>query len=258
MDIATIIGIVFAFGMVLMGIMVGGPLTLFYDTPSLFIVLGGTFGIIFINFPLKEVFGLAGVVRNVFFTQVRDAKSLIPTFVNYATIARREGILALENAAESLGDPFMKKGLELVIDGLEPQSIRDMLETEIEQIEQRHSKGADIFNALATYAPAMGMIGTLIGLVQMLQSMNDPSTIGPAMAVALITTFYGAIIANMMALPMAGKLVARSREESLEKGMIIEGIMSISAGDNPKIVERKLHSYLSPNLRDESVNRREE
>lgn len=257
MDIATIIGITAAFGMVLMGIMIGGPLTLFYDLPSLLIVVGGTFGIIFINFPLKEVFGLVGVVKNVFFTQVRDAQGLIPTFVEYATKARREGILALESAASELGDPFFKQGLELVIDGLEPQSIREILETEIEHIEQRHFKGSEILNGLATYAPAMGMIGTLIGLVQMLQSMNDPSSIGPAMAVALITTFYGSIIANMMALPMAGKLAARSKEETLEKGMIIEGIMSISAGDNPRIVERKLHSYLSPRAREESAVKRE-
>ncbi len=258
MDIATVIGVVFAFGMVLMGIMSGGPLTLFVNVPSLLIVIGGTFGIIFINYPLREVLGLAGVVKNVFFTQPRDAKGLIPTFVDYATRARREGILALESAANELEDPFFKQGLELVIDGLEPQSIREILETEIEHLERRHTKGADILNGLGTFAPAMGMVGTLIGLVQMLQSMSDPSSIGPAMAVALITTFYGSIMANMIALPMAGKLAMRSKEESLEKGMIIEGIMSISAGDNPRIVERKLHSYLSPSLREASGGRRGE
>jgi len=258
MDIATVIGVVFAFGMVLMGIMSGGPLTLFVDVPSLLIVVGGTFGIIFIGYPLREVLGLAGVIKNVFFTQLRDAKGLIPTFVDYATRARREGILALESAANELEDPYFKQGLELVIDGLEPQSIREILETEIEHLEQRHNKGADILNGLGTYAPAMGMVGTLIGLVQMLQSMSDPSSIGPAMAVALITTFYGSIMANMIALPMAGKLAMRSKEESLEKGMIIEGIMSISAGDNPRIVERKLHSYLSPSLREISSGRRGE
>ncbi|HPW68673.1 MAG: MotA/TolQ/ExbB proton channel family protein [Desulfomonilia bacterium] len=258
MDIATVIGVVFAFGMVLMGIMSGGPLTLFVDVPSLLIVVGGTFGIIFIGYPLREVLGLAGVIKNVFFTQLRDAKGLIPTFVDYATRARREGILALESAANELEDPFFKQGLELVIDGLEPQSIREILETEIEHLEQRHNKGADILNGLGTYAPAMGMVGTLIGLVQMLQSMSDPSSIGPAMALALITTFYGSIMANMIALPMAGKLAMRSKEESLEKGMIIEGIMSISAGDNPRIVERKLHSYLSPSLREPSSGHRGE
>ncbi|MBN2297490.1 MAG: MotA/TolQ/ExbB proton channel family protein [Deltaproteobacteria bacterium] len=252
MDFATIIGVVFAFGMILMGIMAGGPISLFVNVPSLLIVVGGTFGIIFINYPLKDVLGLAGVIKNVFFAQSRDAQGLIPTFVDFATRARREGILALESAAGELQDAFFKQGLELVIDGLEPQAIREILETEIEHIERRHTKGADILNSLGAFAPAMGMAGTLIGLVQMLQSMADPSTIGPAMAVALITTFYGSLLANMIALPMAGKLGMRSKEEALEKGMIIEGIMSISAGDNPRIVERKLHSYLAPGLREDS------
>ncbi|HQI80047.1 MAG TPA: MotA/TolQ/ExbB proton channel family protein [Deltaproteobacteria bacterium] len=255
MDLSTIIGVLAAFGMVLMGIMAGGPLTLFVDMPSVFITIGGTFGIIFINYPLKDVFGVFGVVKNVFFTQHRDAKGLIPLFVDFASRARREGILALEAATEDLRDPFFKQGLELVIDGLEPQSIRDILETEIEHIEQRHIRGADILNSIGTFAPAMGMVGTLIGLVQMLQSMSDPSTIGPAMAVAIITTFYGAIMANLVALPMAGKLTMRSREEVLEKGMIIEGIMCISAGDNPRIVERKLHSFLAPAMREQVAGR---
>lgn len=249
MDLATIIGVFAAFGLVLMGIVAGGPLTLFVNIPSLLITVGGTFGIIFINYPLRDVFSVFGVVKNVFFTQPREAEGLIPTFVDFASRARREGILALESAAEDLGDPFFRQGLELVIDGLEPQAIREILETEIEHIEQRHIRGADILNSMGTFAPAMGMVGTLIGLVQMLQSMSDPSTIGPAMAVAIITTFYGAVLANLIALPMAGKLTMRSREEVLEKGMIIEGIMSISAGDNPRIVERKLHSFLAPAMR---------
>lgn len=255
MDLATIIGVLVAFGLVLMGIVAGGPLTLFVNIPSLLITIGGTFGIIFINYPMRDVFGVFGVIRNVFFTQHREAQGLIPTFVDFASRARREGILALESAAVDLGDPFFRQGLELVIDGLEPQAIREILETEIEHIEQRHIRGADILNSMGTFAPAMGMVGTLIGLVQMLQSMSDPSTIGPAMAVAIITTFYGAVMANLIALPMAGKLTMRSREEALEKGMIIEGIMSISAGDNPRIVERKLHSFLSPAMREQVAGR---
>ncbi len=253
MDLATIIGVIVAFGMVLFGILSGGPLTLFVNTPSLLIVVGGTFGVLFINYPLKDILGAGGVIKNVFFAQAHDSQSLIPTFVDFATRARREGILALESAASELEDPFFKQGIELVIDGLEPQAIRDILETEIEYIEQRHKKGSDIMTSLATYAPAMGMIGTLVGLVQMLQSMSDPSSIGPAMAVALLTTFYGSMLANLIGLPMAGKLTTRSSEESLVKGMIIEGIMSISAGDNPRIVERKLHAYLAPGMR-ESAN----
>jgi chemotaxis protein MotA len=254
MDFATIIGVLVAFGMVFMGIISGSPLTLFVDIPSVLITIGGTFGIIFINYPLKDVVGVFGVIRNVFFNQRREVHVLIPLFVDFALQARREGILVLESAAEELRDPFFKQGLELVIDGLEPQAIREILETEIEHIEQRHIRGADILNSLGTYAPAMGMLGTLIGLIQMLQSMSDPSTIGPSMAVALITTFYGSIMANLIALPMAGKLTMRSREEVIQKGMIIEGIMAISAGDNPRIVERKLHSFLAPAFREPVVN----
>ncbi len=257
MDLASIVGVVVAFGMILMGIVAGGPLALFINAPSLMIVVGATFGVLFINYPLKDVMGVAGVLKNVFFAQIHDAQQLIPTFVDFATRARREGILALESAASELNDPFFRQGLELVIDGLEPQSIRDILETEVEHIEQRHKKGADILTSMGGYAPAMGMCGTLIGLVQMLQSMDDPSSIGPAMAVALLTTFYGSIMANLIAMPMAGKLTARSREEALVKGMIIEGIMSISAGDNPRIVERKLHAYLAPGMREGAPERGE-
>jgi chemotaxis protein MotA len=251
MDLATIIGVLAAFGLVILGMSSGGPLTLFVNVPSLLITVGGTLGIIFINYPLKDLLGLFGVMKNVFMAAKRDVRGLIPTFVDFASKARREGILALEAVARDLKDPFFRQGLELVIDGLEPQSIREILETEIEHIEHRHIRGADILNSIGTFAPAMGMVGTLIGLVQMLQSMSDPSTIGPSMAVAIITTFYGAILANLIALPMAGKLTMRSREEVLEKGMIVEGIMAISAGDNPRIVERKLHSFLSPAMREQ-------
>jgi chemotaxis protein MotA len=250
MDLATIIGLVVALGMILYGILMGSPLSLFWDLPSALIVIGGTLGIVFINFPLKDIGGVLGVIKNAFKSSAYDPKGLITAFVTFATKARREGILALESAAFDIKDPFLKQGLELVIDGLEPQSIRDILESEMENLGIRHKKGTDILNSIATYAPAMGMVGTLIGLVQMLQSMNDPSSIGPAMAVALITTFYGALIANLFALPMAGKLSSRSNEEMLIRGIVVEGIMSISTGDNPRIVERKLHAYLAPRLRE--------
>jgi chemotaxis protein MotA len=255
MDIATLIGFVAAVGLILFGILMGSPLKLFWDTPSALMVFGGTFGVILINYPLRDVLGVAGVVKNAFWAEMHEPQKLIPTFVDFATKARREGILALENAASQLMDPFFKQGLELVIDGLEPQSIRDILESEIEYIEKRHKRGNDVLLSIGQFAPAIGMVGTLVGLVQMLQSMSDPSSIGPAMAVALMTTFYGAVLANLFALPMAGKLSARSTEESLLKGMIVEGIMSISAGDNPRIVERKLHAYLSPELRESVIQK---
>lgn len=251
MDLATLIGLVAAFGMVVWGILMGGPFDWFVNAAGAAIVFGGIFGIILINYPLKDILGMFGVVRNVFRKQSHDARSMIPDFVDFAGRARREGILALENQLEYIDDTFMRRGLELVIDGLDPQAIREILDIEIEKLEERHRKGADILSTIGGYAPAMGMIGTLIGLVQMLRNMSDPSSIGPAMSVAFLTTFYGAVLANMVALPMAGKLTTRSKEETLVKGMIIEGIMAISAGDNPRIVERKLHAYLAPNLREE-------
>ena len=180
------------------------------------------------------------------------AKELITSFVNLAGTARREGILALETALNDINDDFMKKGLQLSVDGLEPVSIKDILDTEIENIKERHKLGADIFTTLGTFAPAMGMVGTLIGLVQMLQTMDDPSSIGPAMAVALLTTFYGSVMANIVCLPIAGKLRTKSTEEVLMKGLMSEGIMSIAKGDNPRLLEQKLNAFLAPELRETS------
>ena len=146
----------------------------------------------------------------------------------------------------------MKKGLQLSVDGLEPNSIREILQTEIVAIQDRHKLGSDIFTTIGTFAPALGMIGTLIGLVQMLQTMNDPSTIGPAMAVALLTTFYGALLANILCLPIAGKLKNRSNDEVMMKELMAEGIIAIAKGDNPRIIEQKLNAYLPPQLRENS------
>jgi len=164
MDLATIIGLVVALGMILYGILMGSPLSLFWDLPSALIVIGGTLGIVFINFPLKDIGGVVGVIKNAFKASAYDSKGLITTFVTFATKARREGILALESAAVDIKDPFLKQGLELVIDGLEPQSIRDILESEMDNLVIRHRKGTDILNSIATYAPAMGMVGTLSDL----------------------------------------------------------------------------------------------
>ncbi len=166
-----------------------------------------------------------------------------------AGIARREGILALEANTNEMKDEFMKKGMMLSVDGLEPSAIKDILDTEIVAIQERHKLGAEIFTSLGTFAPALGMIGTLIGLVQMLRTMEDPSTIGPAMAVALLTTFYGAVMANILFLPIAGKLKNRSGEEVLIKELMTEGIISIAKGENPRVIEQKLNAYLPPQLR---------
>ncbi|RLB33544.1 MAG: motility protein A, partial [Deltaproteobacteria bacterium] len=213
MDIATLVGIVLSFALVLSAIMMGSSLSIFINIPSVMIVVGGTLGATMINYPLPDILKVTKVVKNAFFMKKMTASELIATFVNLAGIARREGILALESKLNEMNDEFMKKGMQLSVDGLEPAAIKEILETEIEAIQDRHKLGAEIFTTMGTFAPALGMIGTLIGLVQMLQTMSDPSTIGPAMAVALLTTFYGAVMANILFLPIAGKLKNRSSEE---------------------------------------------
>lgn len=252
MDIATLIGIISAFGLVISAIMFDGSLLMFIEPRSFMIVIGGTVGAAMINYPLPDILRVSKVVKNAFFVKAFTAKELISNFVSLAGTARREGILALETALNDINDDFMKKGLQLSVDGLEPVSIKDILDTEVDNIKERHKLGADIFTTLGTFAPAMGMIGTLIGLVQMLQTMDDPSTIGPAMAVALLTTFYGSILANIVCLPIAGKLKNKSSEEVMMKGLMSEGIMSIAKGDNPRLLEQKLNAFLSPELRETS------
>jgi len=248
-DIATIIGILAAFGLMIGALFTGGNMGAFVNIPSLLIVVGGTFGIIFINWPLKNVLAIGSVIKHAFITHPPDLQGLTSRLVEYANKARKEGILALESASEGETDTFLQKGIQMAVDGLEPAVIQSLLDKEIEKIESRHKAGADLFQAFGTFAPAMGLIGTLIGLVQMLQSMDDPSSIGPAMAVALLTTFYGAVLANMLFLPIAGKLRARSEEEVTSKELMLEGILSISAGDNPRILETKLHAFMEPKMR---------
>ena len=196
-----------------------------------------------------------GVGKKAVFVQEMAINALITQLMEYANKARKEGILALQGAMEAVQDDFLKKAMQMAVDGQEPATLRDMLNTEIEYIQMRHEQGAAIFSTLAAYAPAMGMIGTLIGLVQMLQNMSDPSAIGPAMAVALITTFYGAVIANVICLPISGKLKGRSTSEVLVKTLIIEGMQSILSGENPRIMEQKLHAFIAPKLRESMFNK---
>lgn len=252
MDIATLIGICTAFSLVVGAILMGSGLTLFINIPGLMIVAGGTLGATMINYPLPDILKVSKVVKNAFFHRKQTVKELIGEFVTLAGTARREGILALESSIGDMKDEFMRKGLQLSIDGLEPGSIREILSTEIDSIQDRHKLGAEIFTTLGTFSPALGMIGTLIGLVQMLQTMDDPSTIGPAMAVALLTTFYGALMANVVFLPIAGKLRNRSSEEVMAKELMAEGIMSIAKGDNPRLLEQKLNAFLAPQMRKSS------
>jgi len=239
----------------LIAILQGGPLTIFFNVPSILIVFGGTIGNTLVHYPFGDVFEALNVAKKTVFHQELSINALINQLMEFANKARKEGILALQSSMETVDDDFLKKAMQMAVDGQEPETLRSMLDTEIEYIQVRHGKGAEIFTSIAAYAPAMGMVGTLIGLVQMLQTMDDPTTIGPAMAVALLTTFYGAVIANIVAAPMAGKLKNRSASEVLIKTLTIEGMQSILSGENPRIMEQKLHAFIAPKLRESTFNK---
>ncbi len=249
MDISTVGGFATTFGLIIVSMLLGGSVGAFADVPSLLIVVGGTIGALMINYPMETVKAAGGVCRNAFFAQLVSPKEMIERLVNYASQSRRDGVLALEGALESEPDDFLKKGLQLVVDGQDVDAIQGILETEIDHIKKRHEAGSDFFTTAGTFAPALGLIGTLIGLVQMLGSMEDPSSIGPAMAVALLTTFYGALLSNVVFNPIAGKLVNRSTDEVLVKNLALQGIVQIATGANPRIVEQQLFSYIAPALR---------
>ncbi len=250
MDIATLIGLMSGFSLVIIAIIMGGSPAMFINIPSILIVVGGTLAAVLINYPLRDVLGVMGTVKNAFFEKSVSPESLIEKIVEFATIARREGILALESQAGEVEDEFLQKSIQLAIDGTAPELIKDILSTEIAFMEDRHAMGQSILTAAGAFAPAFGMIGTLIGLVNMLATLDDPSSLGAGMAVALITTLYGAIMANIVFLPTAGKLKVKTSNELLAKEIVIEGILSIQSGDNPRIVEQKLKSFIAPALRD--------
>ena len=250
MDIATIIGIVVAFGLVVSAI--GGGIGSFIDPPSMLIVIGGTVGVLLVGYPLKNCISVIGVVLKTFMYKVDSGSDIIAKLVELAQTVRKDGILALESEVGSIENQFMAKGLQMAIDGQEPAAIEEILYLEMEKISARHSVGSDMFTALGTYAPSMGMIGTLVGLVLMLQNMSDPSSIGPSMTIALLTTFYGALMANILFLPMSGKLKTRSKDELLIHEIILVGIQSLVAGENPRIMEQKLLGYLPPKDRKSS------
>ncbi len=244
MDIATILGIVSGFGLVLGAIMMGSGLTPFIDPPSILVVVGGSVAAMLIAFPLSTVIGSIKIALKAFFSPKQSPDEVIEKIVELAVKARKESIIALEK--EEIDDPFLAKGIRLVVDGTAPNLVNSILRTEIGFMKQRHQSGQAVFKFLGAMGPAYGMIGTLIGLVQMLQSLDDPSSIGPAMAVALLTTFYGALLANIIAIPISEKLAGKSGEEVLMMEVTIQGVLAILEGDNPIIVRSKLEAFLSP------------
>jgi len=250
MDVATLIGLVAGVSLIGWAIISKTPLSTFIDPPSIAIVLGGCTAACLICFPLGQLIGVVKVVKHAFLTKARDAHTLIGHLVKFAEVARRDGILSLENMVSEVDDDFVVRGIQMAVDGTDPELIEQIMTSELEALAERHERGKALFEAIGKYAPAFGMIGTLIGLVIMLKNMNDPSAIGPGMAVALLTTLYGALLANLIALPIADKLAVRSQEEILLKTIIIRGVMSIQSGDNPRIVEQKLKTFLPPAERD--------
>jgi chemotaxis protein MotA len=255
-DLATLIGIFAGVLLILLTIMAGSGLGAFINIPSLLVVVGGTIAAVLVQYPLNDVLGVISIMRNTLLTKVSDPNKLIEQIVVFAEEARRDGLLVLEQHAKDIEDQFIKDGIQLAIDGTEPEILREILNTELANLESRHNKGHGILEAFGAFAPAFGMIGTLIGLVIMLQNMSDPSSIGPAMAVALITTFYGSVMANLIFLPLAGKLKTRTKEELMVREMVLEGILSIQSGDNPRLVEQKLNTFLPPKKR--KMNEKEE
>ncbi|MFH1079077.1 MAG: motility protein A [Pseudomonadota bacterium] len=249
MDVATVAGIIVGFSLVILAMASGGGLNWFLDAPAAMIVLGGTFGAILINYPLGDIAGVFKAIKYVFFQRELHSLRVIDLLVRMSQTTRREGILGMERMSREVDDPFLKKAIEFMVDGAGPDELNTILVTELEYVEERHRLGAEIFTTMGHFAPAMGMMGTLIGLIQMLMRMNEPSTIGPSMAVALVTTFYGVILSNLIFLPVAGKLRTRSARELLVKQLIINGVLSIQSGDNPRVVEKKLHSFIAPQER---------
>ena len=254
MDIASLVGIVLCFVLIIFGIIVGADVSAlqnFVDAPSILITLGGSFCAVLAQYTLPEFVKALKSFALIFKTSEFDLPEVIRKIIDLSNIARKEGLLALEEASTELDDEFLRKGVLLIVDGTDPELVRGILETEMSSIESRHKRNAGFWNNLAGMGPAWGMIGTLIGLINMLQDMDDPSSIGPAMAVALTTTLYGSMLANWICIPVVGKLNSKNNDEMVIKEVMIEGLLSIQAGENPRVIEEKLKSFLSPAEKEE-------
>lgn len=250
MDLASIIGLVVCLGMIIFGIVTGdegfAAIKHFLHGQSFIITVGGTFACILAMNPIQDFISGLKSFTLVLKTPTLDTPQIIKKIIDLSNIARKEGLLSLEEAAADLDDAFLKKGILLIVDGTDPELVRGILETELTCIEDRHKKRIDFWMNIAAMGPAWGMIGTLIGLILMLQNLSDASTIGPNMATALITTLYGSMLANWIGTPVATKLKANSENETMVKEIMIEGLLSIQAGENPRVIEEKLKSFLAP------------
>lgn len=251
MDITTVLGLVLGCGLLGWAISLGaGGIMLFVDVPSIAIVGGGTFAVMLVNYPASDLKLLTKVVLRTLFFRLNSSADEIQRVIDYATLARKEGLLALESKLREVDDQFFAKGIQLVIDGFPSETVRDIMELEASWQMQRHSSGKKMLEQIGMYAPAFGMIGTLVGLVQMLSSLSDPSQIGGGMAVALLTTLYGALVANMVCIPMAAKLDVRAKQEGALRELMIEGIVAIQSGDGPQLIKEKLKTFIAPRGRE--------
>lgn len=249
MDLASILGLVLCLVMFIYGIIDNAGLANFgryLDFPSAVITFGGSFFAVMASYSLSDYVGGLKSFMLVFKAPTANVREMIQKIIDLSNVARKEGLLSLEEAAGDLDDEFMKKGILLIVDGTDPELVRGIMETELISTEDRHKNKISFWETLGAMGPAWGMIGTLIGLVNMLYEMDDPSTIGPSMAVALITTLYGSILANWICAPVAAKLKANNSTEIMLKEIMIEGLLSIQAGENPRVIEEKLKSFLSP------------
>jgi chemotaxis protein MotA len=251
MDIATIIGVLFGVSVIISAILMGASPQTFVHIPSMIITIGGMLCATMIHFSLPQFLGIFGIIKKTIVSQIPPQIELVQKMVNYAAINRRDGALALEQEIRKNNDPFFAKGLQMIVDGQNEDSVRDQMSLEIQYLQERHSTGKKILEFMGAAAPAFGMIGTLIGLVQMLSNLTDPSGLGAGMSVALITTFYGAFVSNLIFIPLAGKLGLYSKAETMSKEMITEGICAIARGENPTAVREKMLVFLSHGNRKE-------
>ncbi|MEZ5288942.1 MAG: MotA/TolQ/ExbB proton channel family protein [Vicinamibacterales bacterium] len=247
MDIATVIGIVLGFGLVIGSILLGGSLVAFINAPGILIVLGGTVAATLISEKLSVFIGSTKVAVQAFMQPTISVQQTVEQLIALSNVMRKDGLIALED--QRIPDPFMAKGVRMALDGVPPDGVRSALIGEMQALRDRHRKGQRIFRFMGATAPAMGMVGTLIGLVQMLQSMSDPSSIGPAMAVALLTTLYGAVLAFLVFIPIADKLEGRTKDEVQHMGVVVAGIEGVLSKENPRIIRERLDTYLDPEHR---------
>ncbi len=249
MELSTLVGMIGGILLLAIGISRNGSLLGFIDPPSMAITFGGSLMAMLVNYPFVVFKETLKALKHLFFAKPINTQGAIEEIVEFAKKARREGLLALEDEIQHSNDQFLKKGVQLIVDGTDPELVRNILEIELSFMEERHKSIKSFFDSWGALAPGFGMIGTVIGLIQMLATLDDVKTIGPKMGVALITTFYGALWANLFCVPAAGKLAKRSSEEMFLRQIMIEGILSIQAGENPRIVEEKLKAFLAPNQR---------